>query len=96
MEKIKKKLDIDNAIILSNAERLIQKKPTIKDKKHLAVIIANRLEQNLPFATEKEVRNLYMKLYRSEKDGFFNLDKNLLDLVLSELQIPENKILVDF
>ena len=82
---MKKFLKIDNAIIISNAERIKNGKEIIKDKKHLARLIEG----------DGNFENFYMRLYRAEKEGFINENKEMIDKLLTELNVPKDIILSD-
>lgn len=83
----KKKLNIDNSIIICNAERIKQKRSQIKDKKHLSRILADKMNC--------DADNLYMRIYRAEKNGFLDVDNDLLKWISEELEIPTEDILIE-
>lgn len=67
---------------MANAARLKAGLATIKDKKHLAEIIA------LKIGDDKD--NLYMRLYRAEKIGFINENESLIAALMDELNIEKD------
>lgn len=80
-----KRLLIDNALIISNAAKLETGKKTIKDKKALAELIAKR--------NNGDKDNIYMQLYRAEKDGYITENKTLVDQITKELNVTR-KVLI--
>lgn len=85
---IRKKFDLDKCIDLSNMKRLKNRETRIRSKRHLAEIISEK--KNLVFD------NVYVRLYRSEIDGFMTPNEEFLQYLIEELQLPRNKILVRF
>ena len=85
---IRKKFDIDKCIDLSNPLRLKVGEPRIRSLRHLSQIISK--EKGLNEA------NFYIKLYRSQKEGFLTVNEMLLDWISIELKLSKNKILVKF
>lgn len=85
---MKKILKIEDAITIANAERLRNGIEKIKDRKHLAEIIAEKL------MGEKE--NIYMRLYRAEKSGFINENEELITAVMSELNVEKAFLISNF
>lgn len=83
----KKVLKIDDAITVSNADRIKNQAQKIKDKKHLASLICESLNSNKD--------NVYMRLYRAEKDGFFGDNNDLINAICKELNVDES-ILVSY
>lgn len=77
----RKRLNIDASIIMANAEKIKNGESLIKDKKHLAEIIA------LKIGDEKD--NLYMRLYRAEKDGFIVENESLIKSLIGELNVSK-------
>ena len=75
-------LRIDDAIIISNAKRIQEGVEKIKDKKHLAGIICEKLQSNKD--------NTYMKLYRAENQGFVSENQELIDALISELGVDRS------
>ena len=81
----KRKLLVDNGIILANAKRIETGKEVIKDKKHLAELIAAK--------NSGSKDNIYMQLYRSSTKGFVSENKDLVDSVCAELNLPREVLL---
>lgn len=85
-------LDIDNCITISNADKIKNGKEKIKDKKHLAKKIADNIVENLPFALDNEINNIYMKLYRAERYGFLEKDNDLIEKIIEVLNVKESDL----
>lgn len=80
-------LKIDDAIILSNAKRIENGIDKIKDKKHLAEILCEKLNNTKD--------NIYMKLYRAETQGFINENEELVNALISELGVEKSILVSD-
>ena len=83
---MKRFLKVDEAIIISNAERIKKGEEIIKGKKHLARIIASKMLG--------EADNIYMQLYRAETLGFVYENVDLIDNISSELNVERDSIIL--
>lgn len=81
-----KKLDLTKCIALSNGKRALENKEIIKDKKHLSTFLKEEVIG---------VTNIYMVLYRSEKEGFLRINKTLVDCLCELLSVTEQQLVVD-
>lgn len=82
---MKRFLKVDEAIVISNAERIKEGKEIIKNKKHLSRIIAPKMKG--------ESDNIYMQLYRAETLGFVSENVDLIDHISSELNVERDSII---
>jgi hypothetical protein len=69
MARTKKKLCIEKCILLAGGRRLEKGLKPIKNTRQLSIELATE---------EEKSNNIYFKLYRYEKDGFYNEPVNLI------------------
>ena len=81
-------LDIDNCIIIHDVKQ-IKKEPAekkIKTKRQLSKQLSKK-----KILSGSEIA-IYNRLYRAEKDGFKEEDKELIDVLLSILEVDKDEL----
>lgn len=84
MPRVKLKLDIETCLIMGNVNRMEKGLEPVKTKRQLAKLLLEDETINVGGATLKKI---YFKLYRYEKDGFYNEDKALIKAVCKVLKV---------
>lgn len=87
--KKKNKLNIKECLIIGNARRLRDKRPTIKGKKQLAEILFT-----FPEIKKQSPNNngIYFKLYRYERDGFYINNEILIEKIMEILSVKRTEL----
>jgi hypothetical protein len=80
-------LQIKDCIILSNAQRIKEGALKIVDRKHLASILAEKLNC--------EVDTAYMRIYRAEINGSSIVDEKLIKELISELKVERSSLVLE-
>lgn len=87
--RVKKKLQIEKCIIIGDARRLAEDLQPIKSIRQLSLEIG-------VLTKSFKTNNIYFKLYRYEKDGFYNSDEKLIKSICSVLKVTEKELVCNF
>lgn len=88
MARTKFKLDIEKCIIIGDFKRSKEGIFPIKNKLNLSIQLA-RCGKGTP-------NSIYSRLYRYEKDGFFNKSEKFIRDICKILRVTEDELVIKF